>query len=85
MSDPGRGLRVSARAPDGLIEAIEADPGGAPQPPFLIGVQWHPEDLHPTHRAAQSDASFPKSAMGSLLRGRRQWAVGSRWWGRDGE
>jgi putative glutamine amidotransferase len=32
-------LRVSALAPDGVIEAIEAaDPGW-----FCIGVQWHPE------------------------------------------
>lgn len=34
----GQGLRVSARASDGLIEAIEA-----PQRPFTIGVQFHPE------------------------------------------
>lgn len=34
----GQGLRVSARAQDGLIEAIEA-----PQRPFTIGVQFHPE------------------------------------------
>ena len=33
------GLRVSAQAPDGLIEAVEL-----PQHPFLIAVQWHPED-----------------------------------------
>lgn len=29
---------VSARAPDGIIEAIELD-----DVPFAIGVQWHPE------------------------------------------
>lgn len=34
------GLTVSARAPDGLVEALEA-PGDA----FCIGVQWHPEML----------------------------------------
>jgi putative glutamine amidotransferase len=35
----GAGLRVSALAPDGIIEAIEAtDPGW-----FCVGVQWHPE------------------------------------------
>lgn len=31
---------ISARAPDGIIEAIEL-----PQRSFCMGVQWHPEDL----------------------------------------
>jgi putative glutamine amidotransferase len=31
-------LRVVARAPDGIIEAMELD--GA----FVLAVQWHPED-----------------------------------------
>ena len=39
----GDGLVVSARAPDGTIEAVE-DPSRR----FLIGVQWHAETL--THR-----------------------------------
>jgi putative glutamine amidotransferase len=35
----GAGLRVGARAPDGIIEAIEStNPNW-----FCIGVQWHPE------------------------------------------
>jgi putative glutamine amidotransferase len=35
----GAGLRVSATAPDGIIEAVEAvDPNW-----FCVGVQWHPE------------------------------------------
>jgi putative glutamine amidotransferase len=35
----GSGLRISAQAPDGIIEAIETiDPKW-----FCIGVQWHPE------------------------------------------
>ncbi len=37
VKDPGRGLQVTARAPDGVIEAIE----GIDKPVF--GVQWHPE------------------------------------------
>jgi len=34
------GLQVSAFAPDGVIEAIEAQ-----DRIFVIGVQWHPEEL----------------------------------------
>lgn len=49
VSEPGCGLVVAARSPDGLIEAIEAADGEAP---FLLGVQWHPESLERPHRAA---------------------------------
>ena len=38
VEKPGEGLVVSARAPDGVIEAIEA-----PEQRFCLGVQWHPE------------------------------------------
>jgi putative glutamine amidotransferase len=34
----GTGILVSAKAPDGVIEAIEL-----PDLPFAVGVQWHPE------------------------------------------
>ena len=34
----GRGLRISARSPDGIIEGVE-DPTG----PLFLGVQFHPE------------------------------------------
>jgi putative glutamine amidotransferase len=36
----GAGLRASAKAPDGVIEAVED-----PDLPFFVGVQWHPESL----------------------------------------
>ncbi|MFD7642014.1 gamma-glutamyl-gamma-aminobutyrate hydrolase family protein [Kitasatospora sp. NPDC059795] len=40
----GEGLRVSARADDGCVEAIEpVDPEAA----WTVGVQWHPEALEP--------------------------------------
>jgi putative glutamine amidotransferase len=35
----GAGLRVGARAPDGVIESIESTEGQW----FCVGVQWHPE------------------------------------------
>lgn len=35
----GKGMRVGAKSPDGVIEAIEADD----QDWFCLGVQWHPE------------------------------------------
>jgi putative glutamine amidotransferase len=48
VSAAGRGLRVAARAEDGVIEAIEAaDPAAA----FCVGVQWHPEKMAGPHRA----------------------------------
>ncbi len=36
----GAGLIVTARAPDGIIEALEN-----PDHPFCVGVQWHPEAM----------------------------------------
>ena len=40
----GAGLRVVARAPDGVIEAIEGD---SPDH-FVLGVEWHPERIWET-------------------------------------
>ena len=40
----GTGLAVTAVAPDGLIEAIEA-----PGEKYLLGVQWHPEAMTGEH------------------------------------
>ncbi|HCA40381.1 MAG TPA: gamma-glutamyl-gamma-aminobutyrate hydrolase [Aminobacterium sp.] len=34
----GKGLKVTAQAADGVIEAVEKDGD-----PFVMGVQWHPE------------------------------------------
>lgn len=36
----GKGLRVTARSGDGVIEAVEME-----SKPFVVGVQWHPEML----------------------------------------
>ena len=45
VADPGHGLRIGARAADGVIEAIESNSGDSSAVPFCIGVQWHPEKL----------------------------------------
>jgi putative glutamine amidotransferase len=45
----GRGLRDVAWAPDGIIEGVEL-----PDEPFVVGVQWHPEDLVGHDAAARS-------------------------------
>ena len=45
VADPGQKLRVSARAEDGIIEAVEAEGEN-----FCLGVQWHPEKMDGPHR-----------------------------------
>lgn len=41
IKEIGNGLKVSAVAEDGMIEAIEFDGDD-----FIVGVQWHPERLY---------------------------------------
>ena len=40
VNEVGKGLVISARASDGLVEGLEL-----PDHPFAVGVQWHPETL----------------------------------------
>ncbi len=44
----GRGLTVTARADDGVIEALALD-----SPQWLLAVQWHPEDTSADDPAQQ--------------------------------
>lgn len=46
VRDVAPGFVVTARADDGVIEGIEAEPGSHP---FALGVQWHPENMVPQH------------------------------------
>ena len=65
---PGEGLVVTARSTDGLIEATElADPGG----PWVVGVQWHPEDTAATDPAQQAlfDAFVTESLRSGVEQG----------------
>lgn len=74
----GQGLRIAARAPDGIIEAVEWAEG----PGWVIGVQWHPERMpsDPFARAlfrrlveeARNAAQTPKATSRTAgSRGRR--------------
>jgi putative glutamine amidotransferase len=45
----GTGLRVVARADDGIVEALELEGAGG----WLLAVQWHPEDTAATDPAQQ--------------------------------
>jgi putative glutamine amidotransferase len=58
----GRGLKVSARAEDGTVEAIE----GTGQR-FLLGVQWHPERIRDKKHRRKIFGAFIK-ATGKLYR-----------------
>jgi len=41
VKNPGRGLRIIGKSPDGIIEGVED-----PTLPLFLGVQWHPERIH---------------------------------------
>ncbi len=44
VKDVAPGLKIEARSPDGLIEAVSL-----PNHPFALGVQWHPEMMFAAH------------------------------------
>jgi putative glutamine amidotransferase len=46
---PGHGLRITAHAPDGVVEAVEWNDDSN----WVVGVQWHPERM-PADPLAQS-------------------------------
>lgn len=51
------GLRVTAHAPDGIVEGLED-----PKHPFYVGVQWHPEDMGGDHSASAIFGAFVEAA-----------------------
>jgi putative glutamine amidotransferase len=53
----GEGLRVTALAPDGIVEGLED-----PRHPFYLGVQWHPEDMSGEESATALFAAFIEAA-----------------------
>jgi putative glutamine amidotransferase len=65
---PGRGLQVTAKAPDGIIEGVEYLGSGSlfagDAERWILGVQWHPE--RPIHEEA-GDA-FSAALFRALVR-----------------
>jgi putative glutamine amidotransferase len=56
------GLRVTAIAPDGIIEGLED-----PSHPFYLGVQWHPEDMTGESSASSIFGAFVEAARARAL------------------
>lgn len=54
---PGEGLRITAHAPDGVVEGIEDPHHG-----FYVGVQWHPEDIAREPASRRLFAAFVDAA-----------------------
>lgn len=50
IREPGRELRIIARAPDGVVEAVE----WSGESHWVLGVQWHPERMAGSDALAQS-------------------------------
>ena len=68
----GDRLRVAGHSPDGLVEAIEFDVGPTDDPtiePWIVGVQWHPEETAGDDPAQQS--LFDALVLLARLRGTR--------------
>lgn len=72
IREPGRGLRVTATAPDGVLEAVEWAGDGH----WVTGVQWHPE------RSVKTDA-VARGLFESLVDAARKTAVADGVSGRD--
>lgn len=61
----GDGLRVAARDTGGMIQAIEKK-----DPPFALGVQWHPEHLFYAHRQRRLFEALVAAAKARARTGR---------------
>jgi putative glutamine amidotransferase len=57
VSTVADGLRVTAHAPDGIVEGLED-----PRHPFYVGVQWHPEDMTEEGSASTLFGAFVDAA-----------------------
>ena len=62
---PGRNLRVTAHAPDGVVEAVEWTGNGN----WVVGVQWHPERMFGDALAATLFRELIAAVRAAAVRG----------------
>lgn len=63
--EPGGSLRITARAPDGVVEAVEWAGSGN----WVVGVQWHPERMPGDALAAALFRELVAAARTAAVRG----------------
>ena len=59
---PGRGLRIIAHAPDGVVEAVE----WTGDTNWVVGVQWHPERMRDDRLAEALFRDLVAAARGAM-------------------
>ncbi len=59
---PGRGLRITAHAPDGVVEAVEWTGDSS----WVVGVQWHPERMKDDRMAETLFRELVAAARGAV-------------------
>ena len=64
IDTPGENLRVTAQAPDGIIEGIEWTGDSN----WVVGVQWHPERMPGDALAEALFRDFVSAARGAVVR-----------------
>jgi putative glutamine amidotransferase len=74
VGKPGLGLRVAARAPDSIIEALQWTAG----PGWALGVQWHPERMPEDPFAAALFRRLVKEAQKAAVKPKSRQRSGSR-------
>lgn len=63
IAKPGRNLRVTAKAPDGVIEGVEWTGDST----WVMGVQWHPERMFGDAFSERLFAAFVAAARGAVV------------------
>ncbi len=66
---PGKGLRIAARSPDGIVEALERTDGMGDE--FFLLLQWHPERMADFHNPLSEGVL--KRFLSSIQSGKKEY------------